>query len=76
MFKLIGAKTISASITESATPTLGKTSEKNIGTRSNCSASKPITRAITAFNPLFSVPKIFILVRIPKTIAKIRRNNC
>jgi hypothetical protein len=61
-------------MTESATPTLGKISEKKIGTRSNCNASKPITRETTVFNPLLS-PKICILDKTPKTIAKIRRNG-
>ena len=51
-----------------------KISEKNIGTSSNCRASKPMTRAITEFSALLS-PKTCIFIKIPKTTAKISKKG-
>ena len=62
------------SIIEIPIPNLVKTSEKNLGTNSNCKAINPTTNSIIPFTDLFSL-NICILERISKIIAKINRKG-
>ena len=58
--------TIATKITDKAIPILGKISEKNLGTKSNCKAIKPTTIAITAFKPLLFWNKSILVKNITK----------